>query len=145
VKDFKSKDLIVEDINGTRFRFPDILTHNKGKFIYVDFWASWCAPCVGGMEAAYKLRKELRNKNIVFIYLNIWDTRENWKDAVKKYGISRENGRNYLIINGDSSIFIRGLNLTSIPRMILYDKTGKLINADAPHPGDPMLKKILKQ
>ena len=132
------------NVGGKKTSLSDVLNKYKGKFIYLDIWASWCGPCVGGMPAALKLRKEYKGKNIAFVYLDSGDNiPETWRRAIQKYKISEEGGDNYLITNLDNSKFAKEIELSKIPRMLIFDKTGKIINLDAPRPGTPELKKIL--
>ena len=137
-------DLTLLNVGGKKTSLSDVLNKYKGKFIYLDIWASWCGPCVGGMPAALKLRKEYKGKNIAFVYFDSGDkVPETWRRAIEKYKISEEGGDNYLITNIDNSKFVKEIGLSKIPRMLIFDKTGKIIHLDAPRPGTPELKTIL--
>ncbi len=112
-------------------RFQDILIKNKGKVIYVDYWASWCAPCIEAMPYAEKLRKEYGDKNIVFVYLSSDNDQSAWKKATEKYSLSHfENS--FLSLNHNNSEFIKALEIQAIPRYMIYNANGRLVNKNAP-------------
>ncbi|MBN2766884.1 MAG: TlpA family protein disulfide reductase [Paludibacteraceae bacterium] len=69
-------DLELLDINGQKTTLSKILSQSKGKALYVDFWASWCAPCLREMPMSKELRQNEKYKNTVFVYLAINDNQE---------------------------------------------------------------------
>jgi len=130
--------------DGSVIRFQDILIKNKGKVIYIDYWASWCAPCIEAMPYAEALRNEYANENIVFVYLSSDNDQSAWKKAAERYGLSNlEN--NYLSLNHKNSDMVQRLKIQTIPRYLIIDTHGKLVEADAPGPKDPSIKTMLEK
>lgn len=127
----ETKSLVMLDNAKKKLSFKQILKSHKGKVVYVDFWASWCAPCRVAMPQSAKLREELKNKDVVFIYLSIDKVFEAWCKAADKEGLSALPN-NFLILNADANEFIKQQNITSIPRYMIFDKMGKLAHANAP-------------
>lgn len=125
-------DLVVRDVNNNRMNFTDVLQRHKGKIIYIDLWASWCAPCVSLMPASHALREKYIHKDVVFLYLALNDREQEWRKAIKEYQL--ENAENYFIENGKDSKFLASLAMKGIPWFLLYDKTGTLVNCNAPRP-----------
>lgn len=121
-----------------------IVKENKGKIIYVDFWASWCLPCRKAMPSSRKLRETYINKDIVFIYLSIDKDFMKWQQASKKEQLG-DYSNNFIILNTEKSSYLRTLNVDSIPRYIIYDKNGKLIHKNAPSPEDNNIEQILNE
>lgn len=136
-------DMVLTDTEGGTTTLESVLAKHKGKVVYVDFWASWCGPCIGTMPAALQLREEYKGKNVVFVYLGFNDRRDAWKSAVKKHRTDYL-GENYLIMNQDADLLSK-LKLKQIPWYIIYDKTGKLVNPNAPRPGDQEIKAELNK
>ena len=145
-----NKDLInsakleLMDSSQKRLTFEDVLLQNKGKVVYVDFWASWCSPCMKEMNASKKLREIFQDKDVAFIYLSLDDNMENWQQAIPKATL--ENTKyNYRILNTNYSRIMRALQITSIPRYILYDRNGNIASRNAPRASSEEIKDIFKE
>jgi thiol-disulfide isomerase/thioredoxin len=143
--DFSRSDkLILTDLKNDTITFSNVLKNNKGKWLYVDFWASWCKPCRETMPESIKLKKELKNENIEFIYLALNDKKENWEKAIKTDSLS--NSQNYFIENGNVSKVIEDLGIKTIPHYLIYNPNGELINGFANRPGkgaNEQLRKLI--
>lgn len=137
-----SEDIELQDQSGNRLNLSSIIKKHRGKTIYVDFWASWCIPCLQEMPASKKLRELYRGQNIVFVYLAINDKEITWKNAFSTAELN-DTEDNYLILNNKTSTILKELNISSIPRYIIYDKNGKLIHKNAPRPSSQQIKKLL--
>ncbi|MFY0630624.1 MAG: TlpA family protein disulfide reductase [Flavobacteriaceae bacterium] len=136
----KSDKLVLTSIKNDTITLSNLLKNNKGKWLYVDFWASWCAPCRKTMPASRKLKKELENDNLTFIYLALNDKKENWKKAIIKDSI--QDAQHYFIENGNTSIVIEDLFIKTIPHYIIYNPEGKIVNGNAKRPGEGARRQI---
>ena len=142
----KSDKLVMTTIKNDTITFSDVINKNKGKWLYVDFWASWCKPCRETMPKSVILKKELEKENIEFIYLSLNDKKENWKLAMESDGISKS--QNYFIENGNVSKVIEDLGIKTIPHFLIYNPNGELINGFANRPEEgakEQLKKLLRE
>lgn len=142
----KSDKLILTNLKNDTLTFSDVLMNNKGKWLYIDFWASWCKPCRETMPKSVKLKKEFEKENIEFIYLSLNDKKENWKLAMEFDGISKN--QNYFIENGNVSKVIEDLGIKTIPHFLIYNPNEELINGFANRPGEgakEQLKKLLTE
>lgn len=119
-------DDILIDAAGNEVRLGDF----KGKYLYIDFWASWCVHCVKEIPALKELEKKYVDKDILFLSISLDDNPDDWKQALEKY----ELDVNQFIVN--SPALAKNLELSTIPRYMLYDKEGKLLDSNAPRPGD---------
>jgi thiol-disulfide isomerase/thioredoxin len=127
-------EITLEDINGKSTSFSEAIAGHKGKVIYVDFWASWCAPCIREMPESKALQKELEGKDIVYLYISSDKKNTPWKKAMEKHELSQ--GLHYRITNGNTSKGLEDMQIMFIPRYMIYDTTGKLVNEDAPRPSE---------
>ena len=143
--DFSTNDqLLLTTPEGLNTDFQMVLSKNIGKVIYVDFWASWCAPCREEMPAAKELREAYRTKDVVFIYLALNDQEQAWRQALSQVQIEREP-ESFLITNPKTSQFLIDLEVKGIPRYLIYDKNGMLVHRNAPRPGSSEIRTILNQ
>lgn len=100
----------------------------QGKILFIDFWGSWCKPCMEEMPFSVKLHEEVDSNKIVFIYINTpTDSYEKWKATIKMLGLKGINlkadteGQKKL---NDFYVF------TNYPFYVVHDKTGTPINID---------------
>ncbi|SFB27723.1 Thiol-disulfide isomerase or thioredoxin [Flavobacterium swingsii] len=116
----------------------------KGKYVYIDVWATWCGPCVAQIPSLEKLQKDFEDKNIAFVSISVDKKTDiiKWKKMIEE----KKLGGIQLITDDErNSDFFKKYVVSTIPRFILLDKEGKIINADAPRPSDPKLIENLKE
>ncbi len=124
------------------YTFDKTIAQYKGKLVLIDFWASWCAPCLEQIPLNEKLKQQFSNREIVFLYLSMDREILKWKQKSTNIGI--DSKYSYLFENFTKQSFLKDNNVETIPRYILIGQNGKIINADAPHPDDPALKKLIE-
>ena len=118
----------------------------KGKVLYVDFWASWCGPCRQQFPYSKELHKKLNDKQkkqIEFIYISIDDDETRWKKGIEDNEL--DNGIMLLSPGGWKSDACKYFQINSIPRYMIIDKKGNIVNINAPRPSDEnILDELLK-
>lgn len=115
-------------------KYPD-------KVIYVDFWASWCGPCMGEMPHSKELQEKFTGKDVVFVFLANQCTRESWKATIAQHQLT---GEQYLLSDKEYDLLSGQFNIGGIPRYMIIDKEGKVVNSDAPRPGVTSLIGLLE-
>lgn len=134
----KAKTELV-DINGKKTTLDSVLSKHFGKKILLDFWATWCIPCINEFPHSRKLEQKLGNDKYAFIYLSIDEKYNIWKESSKTHLLDN----NYWIPNQSNSSLIKKLKLQTIPRYVLIDSLGKIVNDDAPRPSSKELRLLL--
>ncbi|MBF8150051.1 TlpA family protein disulfide reductase [Winogradskyella sp. F6397] len=122
------------------------LSDLKGKFVYIDLWATWCGPCIKEIPSLKKVEKQYEDKNIEFVSISVDEGRgykgdadaayEGWKKMVDEKELS---GMQLIADNGFMSQFIQDYKVNGIPRFILIDPNGDIVSADAPRPSSSSL------
>lgn len=125
-------DFTAHDINGKEVKLSDL----KGKVVYIDFWATSCAPCVAELPYIKRLQEHYKsNEDIVMLYVSF----DNNPMALQKFlkeksfdGLHWVDGRSF------ASEAAEKYKISGIPRYIVVDREGLLVTADAQRPsGDP--------
>jgi len=112
----------------------------RGKYVLIDVWATYCSPCKKEIPFLEKIQEKFKNKNIVFVGIATDGVKEEWikfLDQNKLKGIQ-------LIMDRKWISFMHRYQVSTIPRYILLDKEGKIVNMNMPLPSDPEFVKILK-
>ncbi|WP_353777665.1 redoxin family protein [Winogradskyella sp. 3972H.M.0a.05] len=125
----------------------------KGKYLYLDIWATWCGPCKREIPSLKKVEKEFHGKNIEFVSISVDNGRgykdksmEAAKEGWKKMIADKELGGIQLLADKAwESDFIKNYKIDGIPRFILIDPEGNIVSADAPRPSNPKLVEMLKE
>jgi thiol-disulfide isomerase/thioredoxin len=100
----------------------------KGKYVYIDLWASWCGPCCKEVPYLKKLEKELKNKDVVFVSVSSDTNEQAWKSKMKELDM---HGHQYL---DKGNTLCDALNVKGIPFFVIYDKAGNLYTYGAMRP-----------
>jgi len=114
----------------------------KGKYVYIDVWATWCGPCRAEIPFLKKVEEKFHGKDIVFVSISV-DTQKD-HEKWKKFVTDKELGGVQLFADNNwNSDFIKAFGINSIPRFILIGPDGKVIFADAPRPSSQALDSTL--
>lgn len=112
----KTTDAIFYDANGKKVTLSSL----KGKVVFVNFWATWCPPCIKEMPSIQSLKNKMKNKDVVFLLVDI----DGKYDKAKAFMDKR---------NFDLPIYIPAETIsstylgTSIPTTVIFDKKGNMV------------------
>lgn len=129
-----------ESVAGGKISLSDL----KGKYIYIDVWATWCLPCIREFPSLKKIESKYSGKNIEFVSISVDQIKDKgkWQKMIKNRKLG---GIQLLADKGLESEFISEYGILSIPRFILIDPFGKIVSADAPRPSDAQLLKMFNE
>ncbi len=131
-------DFTLADVNGTMLSLKDL----RGKFVYIDFWATWCVPCIKEIPSLKVLEDEYRGKNIHFVSVSYDKAKDHakWKDYVID---NKLTGVQLIADEAMHSLYNKTFNIDLIPRFILLDPDGKIVSGNAPRPSSPRVRELL--
>lgn len=132
------------------FTFPDIdgrqvsLSDFRGKVVYIDVWATWCAPCRGEIPYMGKLEDEYAaHKDMVFVSISgdKDEDHDKWVAMVKE-----KNMKGHQLFAGNNKrAMYEHYQITGIPRFILIGRDGKVIYSKAPRPSSDEIRAVLDE
>ena len=126
------------DFSGKKVQFQKLLNDGTTNITVLDFWASWCVPCIADYPHLKKAITALKNRSIRFISISI-DIEEDknaWIKRAKELHIFNAPGQ-YRLEDPKHSPINKFFNLFSIPRYIVIDKTSKILEEDFIRPDEP--------
>ena len=105
-----------------------------GKVVYLDFWGTWCLPCIEEMKASVELKKRFKNEDVVFVYISVGDKFEKWNKFI--------NDNNYINSNNSVHLHSSDMNVASeyqvvsYPTYFIISREGNILISRAPHPSE---------
>ncbi len=112
----KAIDFTLKDLDGNKISLSDF----KGKNVYVNFFATWCPPCRAEMPDIEKMYQKYRDKDFVFLAVDLGEDRAAVKDFFESYGL------NFNVVLDQEQTVAQNYNITSIPVSIFIDKQGNI-------------------
>ena len=113
-------DFTINDINDKPFSLNSL----KGKYVLVDFWASWCAPCRGENPFVLAAYNKFRNKNFTIVGISLDEERSEWINAIKEDNLSWLQLSDLKGMSGPTASLY---GIDAIPFNVLLDPQGKII------------------
>ncbi|WP_299110014.1 TlpA disulfide reductase family protein [uncultured Tenacibaculum sp.] len=126
----KFKDFVNYD--GGKTSLDDLL--GKGKYLYIDVWATWCGFCKREIPLLKRLEQEYHGRNIEFVSISVDKANdlEKWKETIvnrEMTGVQLFSGQSHLRLPWAQNFLIKGL-----PKFILIDPDGNIVSSNAPFP-----------
>ena len=134
----KCPDFTFNDVNGKQHHISEFF----GKVLYLDYWATWCHPCVWEIPFFEKLYLEYKNdERIQFISFSLDDNVEKWKAKIKK---DNPEWAQFILTKSDQQFLKEKMGIVGVPRFIVLNADGTIAEGDALHPSSNHAKAMLE-
>jgi thiol-disulfide isomerase/thioredoxin len=140
---FSENEYTLDDLAQLEFVgeiFMDIKEKHQGKVLYIDFWGTWCKPCLREFPYSRSLHEELSNKDLAFIYLCCSSEKESWQKTIQKFDLA---GTHYLLNDDQYNVLVTEFISTGFPQYMIINKEGSIVNRDADRPSSNSTKSKL--
>lgn len=125
------------DVEGNLVSLSDF----AGKVVYLDFWASWCGPCMREVPFAKELKKRMEGyDDLVYLYISVDTDAEAWRKTLAEKEISGV----HINVPGFSHEVPAAYNLKGVPTFYLIGRDGKIFDNRPPRPSNPEIDEVLK-
>ncbi|MCD0488100.1 AhpC/TSA family protein [Pedobacter sp. MC2016-14] len=120
----QAPNFILTDLDGKTFE----LSKYRGKYLFIDFWASWCKPCREEHPLLKKLNAAYKDQNILFVSISMEASEKNWRQAVADDGLS------WIQLNDPGALkgsLAKSYSVMALPCNFILDPNGKIIATKA--------------
>ncbi len=118
------------------------LSDYRGKIVYIDIWATWCPPCRAELPHMKSLFEHFkRNDKVAILSISVDQDKEAWK---KKITDEQMEWQQFICEETQAEELSKNYNLRSIPRFLIIDSEGKLVDADAIRPSSGKVEELIE-
>lgn len=125
----------LNSIEGTQISLESM----KGKYLFVDIWATWCGPCLQQLPAMKDLEQKYEGQNIEFVSISVDKDADKakWAKMIQDKGMGGTQ-----LFAGKQTSFSRDYEVSSIPKFLIIGKDGEIINENPPRPMDYQTRQV---
>jgi thiol-disulfide isomerase/thioredoxin len=104
----------------------------RGKVVYLDFWGTWCGPCLQEMPASIELKKKMAGRDVAFVFIAVGDAEAKWQKALAAQNLTSPNSVHLRSPEGDD--VAARYQVQQFPTYWLIGRDGRIITRTAPRP-----------
>ena len=116
------------DNTGKKVSLADL----SGKVVYLDFWGTWCAPCLQEMPASIELKQKMVGRDVVFVYISVGDKEDKWQKVLATQNLTSPNSVHLRSPEGDD--VANRYQVQVFPTYWLIGRDGRILTRTAPRP-----------
>jgi len=140
----KSSDNLA-DLSEGEALLKKIVEPYKGKFVLLDIWGTWCAPCKEALSHSTEEYARLNQFDIQYLYLANGSPQDSWENVIKEYNVSGPNVAHYNLPAAQQDAIERHLNVHSWPTYKLFDRNGNMLDLEVNARDLDNLERLLRQ
>lgn len=135
------------NINGDTLSLKEVFNRSNKRIKVVDFWASWCPPCIKQINEGKEFKNRLTiENNVEWIYISPEKDYQKWVNANKKLSHALNFNNSFFLLNGRKSSLSKFFKINEIPRYIIFDQQNTIILNNAPSSSDEeIFEKIIDE
>lgn len=119
--------------------FPSIIAKFRGHVLLVDFWATWCGPCLKANKALMPMKEELKDKDIVYLYITgETSPKETWDKMIPDI-----HGEHFRVKDKQWNYLMENFNIQGVPTYFIIDREGNISYKETGLSGVEIMKKQL--
>ena len=118
----------VEGLTDGKAILEKILEPFKGKFVHIDFWGTWCGGCIQQLQGLPRLKSELKDYDMVYLYFANNSNEMSWKQMISQFDLYGGNCVHYNLPKAQEKALEKYLNVHTFPAYFLVDKHGNVHN-----------------
>ncbi len=135
----KAPDFELSDLQGNTLQLSEL----RGKVVYLDFWASWCAPCVIQMRNGQSWKSKFKDEEVAFVYISLDNNKAAWQQFVRNQGFK---GNHVLAEPGAfQSAIARSYGVSRLPSVFIIDKVGRVVYNSAKDQAKGRIKDMIEE
>lgn len=133
---------LISETNDTT-TIAEVFATIEHNIVFIDFWASWCGPCMKQMPHSKKLQKTLEGKPVGFAYFSTDENHNAWLKQKEKLKLT---GLNYRLVKADKKLLQQAFKIPGIPFYTTWTNDMKVLNhkSEWPSSGKKLERELLK-
>lgn len=127
-----AEETFIVDQKSQKYNLAQFLSANKNKILVLDFWASWCVPCMEEFKWFKDLiSKYSKEQNLIsFLFISMDKSQKNWETASEMFKFL-DDKNSFILEDNFKSVFSKKYKINSIPRVIIIGRDGTLRSLEA--------------